>query len=77
MGDRVDARAAVLLGHAEVVQAHLLGQGDERGKRVAVDLARVGIKLGLERHNLLAHEAPHRQAQLALLVGGRQEAHGS
>ena len=68
--DGVDIRSAVLRGYAEVVEADLLGGLDERGELLGAQLARVGVERRLEWQDLLSHEPAHRQAQLALLLGG-------
>ena len=69
-GDEIDAGASVLGGNVEAPETHLAHFSGEALEVFAGQLAGVGIELGLQRHDLLAHEPAHGGHDLALLFGG-------
>ena len=68
--DDVDPRPAVLLRNVEPVEPHRLGLRHQAVAIGRLELARVGVEVGFEREDLLAHEAAHGVDHQALFVGG-------
>ena len=68
--DEIDAGAAVLGRDVEAPEAHLAHLCGEALEVLDGELAGVGVELGLQRHDLLAHEPAHGGHDLALLFGG-------
>ena len=74
--DDVDVRPAVFLRDVDAEQAHRLGLLDQPRVVGRIELRGVGIELGLERDDLLAHEAADLVDQ-HLLFFARLEIHGA
>ena len=74
-GDDVDVGPAELLGDVDAVEAHRLGLLDQARVVGGIELGGVGIELGLERDDLLAHVAADLVDQ-HLLFGAGLEIHG-
>ena len=74
-GHDVDVGPAELLGNVDAVQAHRLGLLDQPRLVGGIELGGVGVELGLERNDLLAHVAADLVDQ-HLLLGVGLEIHG-
>ena len=72
--DDIDVRPAEFLGDVDAVKTHRLGLLDQPCMVGGIELGGVGVELGLERDDLLAHVAAHLVDQ-HLLFGAGLEIH--